>query len=152
MAMKAFTERVNATLPIDKPDPVLLSLVQGHRDRACDTACPAASGACVPDAVPAKAAPSAAGLSGPAQAVPMAIPAPTGPVARPGPQSKAGAADDAGAGPAKPAPPDGRARDKNAVADAPRSGPMREKRPRRFDNTASRPPKFVRDALKVLGF
>src|SRR5262245_40114617 len=55
MAMKTFVERVNAALPIDNPDPVLLSLVQGHRDRACGT-CPAgqtavASGACVPNAV-----------------------------------------------------------------------------------------------------
>src|SRR5262245_38362033 len=32
MAMKTFLERVNATLPIDSPDPVLLSLVQGHRE------------------------------------------------------------------------------------------------------------------------
>ena len=35
LAMKAFTERVNAKLPIDKPDHILLALVQGHRDRVC---------------------------------------------------------------------------------------------------------------------
>ena len=60
MAMKTFNERVNATLPVDNPDPVLLSLVQGHRDRACGAACPAGQtavegGACLPSAVAAKA-------------------------------------------------------------------------------------------------
>ena len=35
-AMKAFTERVNATLPVDNPDQILLALVQGHRGRACE--------------------------------------------------------------------------------------------------------------------
>ena len=35
MAMKSFTDHVNASLPIDNPDHVLLSLVQGHRDAAC---------------------------------------------------------------------------------------------------------------------
>ena len=34
-AMKAFTTRVNATLPVDKPDHILLALVQGHRGVAC---------------------------------------------------------------------------------------------------------------------
>lgn len=34
-AMKAFTEAVNATLPIDQPDYILLRLVQQHRGRAC---------------------------------------------------------------------------------------------------------------------
>src|SRR5262249_49362899 len=40
MAMKTCRERVNAALPVEKPDPVLLSLVQGHRERACRDACP----------------------------------------------------------------------------------------------------------------
>ena len=34
-AMKAFTDRVNATLPVDKPDHILLALVQGHHGVAC---------------------------------------------------------------------------------------------------------------------
>ena len=34
-AMKAFTTRVNATLPVDKPDQILLALVQGHQAVAC---------------------------------------------------------------------------------------------------------------------
>lgn len=34
-AMKAFTEAVNATLPVDQPDYILLRLVQQHRGRAC---------------------------------------------------------------------------------------------------------------------
>lgn len=35
VAMKAFTDRVNATLPVDKPDHILLALVQGHQGIAC---------------------------------------------------------------------------------------------------------------------
>lgn len=34
-AMKDFNARVNASLPVDKPDQVLLALVENHRDKAC---------------------------------------------------------------------------------------------------------------------
>jgi hypothetical protein len=34
-AMKAFTDRVNASLPVDKPDQILLALVQNHQGVAC---------------------------------------------------------------------------------------------------------------------
>jgi hypothetical protein len=39
-AMKAFTNRINASLPIDKPDQVLLALVQSYRERVCGVVCP----------------------------------------------------------------------------------------------------------------
>ena len=50
-AMKEFTNRVNATLPLDQPDYVQLTLIQSHSDKVCG-ACPAgqslsASGRCV---------------------------------------------------------------------------------------------------------
>jgi hypothetical protein len=50
-AMKEFTDRVNATLPLDQPDYVQLTLIQSHSDKVCG-ACPAgqslsASGRCV---------------------------------------------------------------------------------------------------------
>ena len=50
-AMKEFTNRVNATLPLDQPDYVQLTLIQSHGDKVCG-ACPAglslsASGRCV---------------------------------------------------------------------------------------------------------
>lgn len=55
-AMSTFMDRVNATLPIDEPDYILLTLVQGHTAQACGTACPsgqstAEDGRCVPQAV-----------------------------------------------------------------------------------------------------
>jgi len=55
-AMKTFTERVNASLPVEEPDQVLLSLVQGQPDKACGRPCPAGEsavdgGRCVPSAV-----------------------------------------------------------------------------------------------------
>jgi peptidoglycan hydrolase-like protein with peptidoglycan-binding domain len=61
MAMKAFTDRVNATLPIDKPDHILLALVQGHQGTACGTSCPTGQvlgddGRCLPGPILAKAA------------------------------------------------------------------------------------------------
>jgi peptidoglycan hydrolase-like protein with peptidoglycan-binding domain len=59
-AMKAFTERVNARLPVDRPDIVLLALLQGERGAACGS-CPAGQGPgpggdCLPAAIVARAA------------------------------------------------------------------------------------------------
>ena len=58
-AMAAFTERVNATLPLDEPDYILLTLVQGHSVQACGKGCPSGqamnnSGRCVPSAIIAR--------------------------------------------------------------------------------------------------
>jgi peptidoglycan hydrolase-like protein with peptidoglycan-binding domain len=39
-AMKAFMDRVNATLPINQPDPVLLTLVRNHDGKVCGAPCP----------------------------------------------------------------------------------------------------------------
>lgn len=60
-AMKAFIDRVNATLPIEQPDFILLAIVQNHQGRACGTSCPegqalAADGRCLPSAIIARAA------------------------------------------------------------------------------------------------
>jgi hypothetical protein len=56
VAMKTFTDRVNASLPIDAPDYVLLSLVQGQQDKVCGASCPAGQvagegGRCLPQGV-----------------------------------------------------------------------------------------------------
>ena len=58
-AMREFTDRVNATLPLDAPDYVQLALIQSHADNACG-ACPAgqslsASGRCAGRLIPAQA-------------------------------------------------------------------------------------------------
>src|SRR3989440_3776914 len=55
-AMKAFTDRVNATLPTEEPDYILLALVQGYRDKVCGMPCPAGQGLaedgrCMPNAI-----------------------------------------------------------------------------------------------------
>jgi peptidoglycan hydrolase-like protein with peptidoglycan-binding domain len=61
-AMKDFTNRVNASLPVDQPDSILLSLVKGHPDKACGKSCPAGEGMsqdgkrCIPNALLAQAA------------------------------------------------------------------------------------------------
>ena len=52
-ATKAFLDRVNASLPIDKPDQILLTLVKRHVAVACGQDCPegqslAANGRCLP--------------------------------------------------------------------------------------------------------
>ena len=59
-AMAAFMERVNASLPIDEPDYILLTLVQGQSGVVCGATCPsgqgmAEDGRCVPQAVMAQA-------------------------------------------------------------------------------------------------
>jgi hypothetical protein len=68
-AMQEFMDRVNATLPVDKPDYLLLSLLQAQSDKVCG-ACPAdqtmSAGRCVPQSIIASTqrrddTPSAAG-------------------------------------------------------------------------------------------
>jgi hypothetical protein len=99
-AMRALADRVNATLPVDVPDDVLLALVEGQSGRVCGAPCPhgedlAADGRCLPNALLArKAAPPrsiAAAKNGPPSvtssmttttpAAPNAVapPAPVGP-------------------------------------------------------------------------
>jgi hypothetical protein len=57
-AMKDFTVYVNARLPVDKPDEVLLSLVNGYEGTACNGQCPTGQsfrdGRCIPTALVAK--------------------------------------------------------------------------------------------------
>jgi hypothetical protein len=60
-AMKSFTDRVNASLPVGEPDEILLALVQAHRGEACGAPCPAGQGLaedgrCLPGAILAQAA------------------------------------------------------------------------------------------------
>jgi hypothetical protein len=57
-AIATFTERVNASLSIDEPDFILLTLLQGHNGQACGATCPAgqtaasgSAGRCVPNGV-----------------------------------------------------------------------------------------------------
>lgn len=52
-AMQSFADRINATLPTDRPDTVLLMLVERYEDRACGAPCragaqPDARGRCQP--------------------------------------------------------------------------------------------------------
>lgn len=53
LAMQAFAQRVNAALPVDNPDYILLALVRSHSALVCGRNCPdghvrAYDGACVP--------------------------------------------------------------------------------------------------------
>jgi len=70
-AMKTFTDRVNATLPVDEPDAVLYVMVQSQQERVCGKPCPvdqglSEDGRCVPNAILAKAARSAVAIHVPA--------------------------------------------------------------------------------------
>jgi hypothetical protein len=74
-AMKTFIDRVNARLPSDEPDSILLALVQAYRDKACGGHCPAGQGLtdtgnCLPNALLAR-------TSG-AKSAPIAAIAPVG--------------------------------------------------------------------------
>jgi hypothetical protein len=173
MAMKTFNERVNATLPVDTPDPVLLSLVQGHRDRACSAVCPAGqaaveSGACVPAAVAAKAgktppdtkseaektadvlpaAGTSAAVAGAAAAVALAAPGNADPS-----RTDPSRTDPKGPAPKASAPSAARPAAVGPGGPMPPDGMVRESRSRRTAEAPSpRPPKVVRDFLKALGF
>ncbi len=62
-AMKAFVDRVNAALPVDEPDHILRTMVQGHPGFACGKSCPsgqavAADGRCLPMAIVASKTPN----------------------------------------------------------------------------------------------
>jgi hypothetical protein len=55
-AMSAFAERVNARLPTEQPDTILLALVQGYLTKVCGAPCPSGQSLsrtqeCVPDAL-----------------------------------------------------------------------------------------------------
>jgi hypothetical protein len=79
-AMKTFTERVNATLPVDEPDAVLFAMVQSQQERVCGKPCPvdqglSEDGRCLPNAILAKArkpSPSAVATYVPASGAPAA--------------------------------------------------------------------------------
>jgi hypothetical protein len=71
-AMKALTERVNASLPVEQPDPVLLAMTQSQAPGICGASCPsgqdrAADGRCLPSALVANAGkrrgPAASGVA-----------------------------------------------------------------------------------------
>ncbi len=58
-AMTSFLQKVNATLPVEVPDYILLTLLQGHTDKACGIECPsgqnfAADGRCISNAIVAQ--------------------------------------------------------------------------------------------------
>jgi hypothetical protein len=60
-AMAAFTDRVNAALPVEEPDYILLALVQGHAAQTCGNSCPpgqelANGGRCMPRTIIARRA------------------------------------------------------------------------------------------------
>jgi hypothetical protein len=87
-SMKAFTERVNASLPIEKPDYILLSLVQSHADKACGKACPtgqgmAEDGRCLPNAILAQAQKKSAPVAPPPAPKVLNSPPPPAPPAPP---------------------------------------------------------------------
>jgi hypothetical protein len=60
-AMRSFTERVNAELPIDEPDYLLLTLLQSHNGKVCGECPPGlaftADGRCVPQPTVAQSRP-----------------------------------------------------------------------------------------------
>jgi hypothetical protein len=78
-AMAAFTERVNATLPVEEPDYILLTLVQGHAALACGKSCPpgqglSGDGRCQPRAILAQSARKSDRKPGEEKAVAKAAP------------------------------------------------------------------------------
>jgi hypothetical protein len=46
-SMKTFTDRVNATLPVEQPDIILLAMLRSHQDSGCGVPCPPGQGVAV---------------------------------------------------------------------------------------------------------
>lgn len=160
MAMKAFVDRVNSTLPIDTPDPILLSLVQGQRGEVCEMSCAAGQSMSGRAACVAKAATdktyepaiheetvSPAGASAPFAAGAAAAAAAT---LTPKDSEKKSSLTGERIRPATP-PPDG-ATAPDISRDAPRkeaAGPAgSERRQRRSWKDPAKPPRVVRDFLR----
>ena len=61
-AMRTFTDRINAELPIDEPDYLLLTLAQAHAGKACGECppglAPTANGRCIPQPTVAQSRPA----------------------------------------------------------------------------------------------
>ena len=97
-AMKAFTDRVNAALPVDQPDQILLAMLQSHQQVTC-ASCPPGQGAggdgrCLPNALLGRAklhapAPAAVSTTAPAASAPPPANAPMDRMSLAGPASPA---------------------------------------------------------------
>jgi hypothetical protein len=158
-AMKAFTERVNAALPVDTPDQVLLALVQGHQGRACGPTCPsgqtqAGDGRCTPNAILAKPGktlePRQTEAIAKAEPAIVAVPAPVPAVRRTEPPPRELAPSRAQAPPPEPASP---APPKEALASPPPpSGPVPSVGiyERRIKRMVRRAPATARSLLRKL--
>jgi peptidoglycan hydrolase-like protein with peptidoglycan-binding domain len=162
-AMKAFVDDANAVLPVDKPDQVLLSLLQGERDTACSS-CPVGQqqtqdGACVASTVATNSATITGSIdreeSPPSETVRAAAPttptdpapAPTAhapesydaePAHEPSPQLETAALDD----PASPSATEG------DLVPPPAAYPAKPRRTARYPR--NRPPKIVRSLVRSI--
>ena len=174
MAMKSVTDRVNATLPIDNPDDVLLSLVRGQQDGACGAPCPSGqttndNGRCLPGAVLAKgpadvSPPEAKGEPQADKAsmttgsiVPATVAAATTlaataaiPKTEPRANIPENRARPAAVTPEETPPKSGRSERSSRQGGPLPSERVYERRTRRTSNT-SRPPKFIRNVLRAFG-
>ncbi len=68
-AMRMFNTRIDATLPVEKPDYILLTLLRGQSAAGCGRQCPAGQDSCVPVAMTADVLPGSASLTATAPAV-----------------------------------------------------------------------------------
>jgi len=163
MAMKSFTDNVNATLPIDNPDYILLSLVQGRQGAVCGTteaktdtkAAPVEKSSATPP--PATTTTTTIGAAVPAAAAVTALSA-AAPAATPKADAKLSAPDDrprsAAISPPPAEPPAKTAQPERAArvgGPVPSTRVYGRRSHRYSDRAASRPPKFVRNFLKVFG-
>ena len=174
MAMKSVTDRVNATLPIDNPDDILLSLVRGQQDGVCGAPCPSGqtandTGRCLPGATLAKGpadvvspeakAESQADKSGittgsvvPATAAAATALAATAAIPKTEPNANLpeNRARSAAVPPEETPPRSGRTERSSRQGGPSPSERIYERRTRRTSST-SRPPKLIRDVLRAFG-
>lgn len=160
MAMKSFVDRANAALPIDNPDPVLLSLVRNHQGLACIVECPpgqaaAGEGPCQPSVALVKAGDDPGGVvkdGGAERAALSTLPAAAAGLAGLATTSKSRSEKHQSIDPRTPAvaKPDPAASERDRPSTS-RSKPLAKSRDRTARRQkAARPPKLIRDFLRTV--
>ena len=143
LAMKAFVDHANASLPIHAPDPVLLSLVRSHPDGTCAAPCPPGR-VCEPTAPAGRTNDEQASVA-PA-AVTAATAASAAAAAAPKPSAKSGAASD----PAVSPPGSETTRTDQRRPETENRKAARDRRTRKSWKDPVKPPRFVSDFLRTV--
>jgi hypothetical protein len=145
LAMKAFVDHANASLPIHAPDPVLLSLVRSHPDGTCAAPCPRGR-VCEPIPPAGKSGDEQASIAPAAVTSAVAVSAAVPAAAASSKVTTKSAPPDLAASP----PPAETARTDQRHPETESRKAVRERKSRQTWKDPVKPPRFVRDFLRTV--